>query len=81
MIPKKIILLIFILISLNSFYQPIQIKDLRYKHTIVRQINLNEDSVTKEISEKNKKILLRELISLKLQVMLINKEIGTDNTS
>ena len=67
--------------ALNSFYQPIQINNLRYKHIIVRQINLDEDSITKEILDYNNKILFSEYISLNIQIMIIDCKIETNDTS
>jgi hypothetical protein len=78
---KKVILLLFILISLNSLYQPVQFNNIRYRHTIVRQINPDEDSITKEVLECNKIILFREYISLNINIMVIDKEIEINNTS
>lgn len=81
MIIKKVILLIFILISLNSFYQPVQPNNTRHRHTIVRQINLDDDGLTQEVLELNKKILFQEFISLKIQIMVADNVIEFNNTS
>ena len=81
MIIKKVILLIFILISLNSFYQPVQPNNIRNRHTIVRQINLDDNSLTQEVLELNKKILFREFISLKIQIMIADSATEFNNTS
>lgn len=78
---KRLILFLFVLMALNSFYQPIQINNLRYKHIIVRQINLDEDSITKEILDYNNKILFSEYISLNIQIMIIDCKIETNDTS
>lgn len=78
---KKLILLLFILISLNTFYQPVQVNIYRYKHTIVRQMNADEDNLTKELIDKNKKIIFGEYISLLYQIMYIDKNVAINNTS
>jgi hypothetical protein len=78
---KRLILFLFVFIALNSFYQPIQINNLRYKHTIVRQINLDEDSLTKKILEYNNRILFVEYIALNIQIMIIDQTVEVNNTS
>jgi len=78
---KKLILFLFVLLALNSFYQPIQTNNLRYKHTIVTQINLDEDTLTKKILEYNNRILFSEYIALNIQIMIIDRVIETNNTS
>ena len=78
---KRLILFLFVLLALNSFYQPIQTNNLRYKHTIVTQINLDEDTLTKKILEYNNRILFSEYIALNIQIMIIDRVIETNNTS
>ncbi len=78
---KKLIFLLFVLISLNSFYQPVQINRTGHKNPIVRQINFEEDKLTKQVIDKNRNILFREFIAMKLQVMIINESVLFDNTS
>jgi hypothetical protein len=78
---KNLILLIFILFALNSFYQPIQISSTRYKHTIVRQINFDEYKLTDEIIKLNKSYFFREFIAAKMQIMVVDRFHEAFNTS
>jgi hypothetical protein len=78
---KRFILLLFVLIALNSFYQPIQVNSLRYKHTIVRQIDFDEDELTKELLNKNRKLLFNEFISINMQKMIIDRIVETNDSS
>jgi hypothetical protein len=78
---KRIIFLIFVLIALNSYYQPVQANNIRFRHTIVRQINYDEDEITKQIISTNEKILFRELISIKIQVLITDRTVDFNNTS
>jgi hypothetical protein len=78
---KRLILLLFILVSLNFYYQPIQVNSLRYKHTIVRQINFDEDESTKELLSNNRKIMFSEFISINIQIKIINRIIENNDTS
>jgi hypothetical protein len=78
---KKLILLLFVLISLNSFYQPVQISNVRTRNAIVRQINIDEDKLTGQMLDENSDILFSDFISMKLQVMVIDRYIFINNTS
>jgi hypothetical protein len=78
---RNIILLIFVLFALSSFYRPIQISSIRYKHTIVRQINFDEDKLTGEIIKYNKSFFFRERIAVKMQLMIADRSYEAFNTS
>ena len=78
---KKLIFLLFVLISLNSFYQPVQINRTGHKNPIVRQINFEEDKLTKQVIDNNRNILFREFIAIKIQMIITDKYIPIDNTS
>lgn len=78
---KNLILLLFIFVALNSFYQSAQRINIKPRHTIVRQINFDEDKLTKEVLAENEKILFRELIAIKLQIMLADNFVMMYNTS
>ena len=78
---KKLILLLFVLISLNSFYQPVQLNRTGHKNPIVRQINFEEDKLTKQVIDNNRNILFREFIAIKIQMIITDKYIPIDNTS
>lgn len=78
---KNLILLVFILISLNSFYQPVQINSIRFKNPIVRQICIDNDNLTKELIDRNTKILFREFVSLNFQLMFIDYSLDYYNSS
>ncbi|MCX6165510.1 MAG: hypothetical protein NTU73_11740 [Ignavibacteriae bacterium] len=47
----------------------------------MRQINLDEDSLTKEILNFNKKILFGEYIALNIQIMIIDSMVEINDTS
>jgi len=76
---KNIILLIFVLFALNLNYQPVQINSIGIRHTIVRQINYEEDKITSEIIKKSNYFLVRELISISYEIK--NKNTAYYNTS
>jgi hypothetical protein len=78
---RNIILLIFVLFALNSFYEPVQISSVRYKHTIVRQIKFDEDKLTDEIIKYNKSFFFREYVVLKMQTMIADRSYEAFNTS
>jgi len=76
---KNTILLIFVLFALNLFYQPIQVNRIGNKHTIVRQINYEEDKLTFEIIKKSNYFLAKEFISISYEIR--NKNTSYFNTS
>lgn len=78
---KKIIFILFILLSLNTFNQNVQYSNQGKRHTIVRQINFEEDNLTNKVIENNKEILFKEYISILTQIMVINKSGILYNTS
>jgi hypothetical protein len=78
---KKLILLLFVLISLNSFYQPLQINRAGHKNPVVRQINFEDDELTKQVLDENRTILFREFIAIKMQLMISDRFAPDYNTS
>lgn len=73
--------MVFILFALNSYYQPMQVSNLRSKHTIVRQINYDEDELTKEVINNSRRTLFKEFIFLNMQIRIIDKIIETNDSS
>lgn len=66
---------------MNSFYQPVQINSIRFKNPIVRQICIDNDNLTKELIDRNTKILFREFVSLNFQLMFIDYSLDYYNSS
>ncbi|MBI5404261.1 MAG: hypothetical protein HY959_12760 [Ignavibacteriae bacterium] len=78
---KNIIILIFILFNLNLYYQPAPVNPVKYRHTIVRQIDQEEDKLTFNIIKNNKEYLFRELISIKILILMTDGNPEIFNTS
>lgn len=78
---KNIIIVIFLLFNLNLISQPVQFGLLKYRHTIVRQITYDNDKLTGAIVENNRDYLFREFISIKIQVLIAEKDDLIYNTS
>jgi hypothetical protein len=78
---KRLIFFLFLLIALNSYYQPVQANNIRFRHTIVRQINFEKDELTKQLVNKNEKILFKELCYLNIQIIIADRIIEINNTS
>ena len=81
MVAKKLILTIFLLIALNFSFQPGQYTFKRAKQTIEYVIEYKEDANTTNLLKLNQKLKLQSIVSLKIQIMMIDRYTSFFDTS